>query len=394
MSTQEKHGGAADPYRIFFPLGILLGIVGVSIWPLYYWGITSGYNGRSHAFVQTDCFMYAFIAGFLWTAIPRFTGTSTPSRSVQYAVAGLLAVAAVAFELQYFQAGNLIFVAAHAAVIAVAVKRFRQRRHPPPETFVLVGIAMLSGMIGAVINAGIAWELVSPSMDLMGRRLLSEGMILLLVLGVGGFLGPRLLGFAQLPNFQNLEKISGSTKTPAAVRHRQSIYALAGFGVLLSVLVEYGWKVPALAWLRALIASALVLVNIRPWQAPIVRTTLSWCVWTAHWLLIIALWLVAILPKYRIDLLHVMFIGAFTLLILAVATRVVLSHGGHALAEEKKSWPLRMGLITGLIAMLARVGAPFVPAIYFSHLAWAGLFWIGGMSFWGIFLLRRIRSSH
>jgi len=143
-----------------------------------------------------------------------------------------------------------------------------------------------------------------------------------------------------------------------------------------------------------LIASALVLANIRPWQAPVVRTTLSWCVWTAHWLLIVALLLVAILPKYRIDFLHAMFIGAFTLLILAVATRVVLSHGGHALAEEKKSWPLRIGLITGLIAMLARVGAPFAPAVYFSHLAWAAVLWIGGMTFWGIYLLRRIHSSH
>ena len=48
----EKHGSATDPYRIFFPLGILLGIAGVSIWPLYYWGVTAGYSGRSHAFVQ------------------------------------------------------------------------------------------------------------------------------------------------------------------------------------------------------------------------------------------------------------------------------------------------------------------------------------------------------
>ena len=394
MLVQEKHGGATDPYRILFPLGILMGIVGVSIWPLYYWGIASGYNGRSHAFVQTDCFMYAFIAGFLWTAIPRFTGTSTPARGVQFAVAGMLAFAAVSFELQYFRAGHLIFLAAHVAVISVAVKRFRQRQHPPPETFVLVGIAMLSGLIGAVINAGIVWELVPTAWDLMGKRLLSEGMILLLVLGVGGVLGPRLLGFAQLPNFQNLEKISGSTKTPAVVRHRQSIYAIAGFALLLTVIAEYGWNVPALAWLRAWIASALVLVNIRPWLAPIVRTTLAWCVWTAHWLLIIALWLAAVLPKYRIDVLHVLFIGAFTLLILAVATRVVLSHGGHALAEEKKSWPLRIGLITGLIAMLARVAAPFAPAVYFSHLAWAAVLWIGGISFWGIYLLRRIRSSH
>src|SRR5262245_64220653 len=98
MRTSDKHGMATDPYRIFFTLGILIGIAGVSIWPLYYWGVTAGYNGRSHAFVQTDGFIYAFIVGFLWTAIPRFTGTSTPSRGVQYVVVTVLVVTAVAFE--------------------------------------------------------------------------------------------------------------------------------------------------------------------------------------------------------------------------------------------------------------------------------------------------------
>jgi uncharacterized protein involved in response to NO len=113
----------------------------------------------------------------------------------------------------------------------------------------------------------------------------------------------------------------------------------------------------------------------------------------AHWFLIAALWIVAGVPKYRIDFLHIMFMGAFTLLILAVSTRVVLSHGGHALAEEQKSWPLRIGLTTGLIALLARLGAPFASATYFSHLAWAALFWICGILVWGVYLIRRIRQT-
>lgn len=388
----NTHGAPIDPYRIFFPLGILMGIAGVSIWPLYYWGATAGFNGRSHAFVQIECFLYAFVVGFLWTAIPRFTGTSTPSRSAQYFVASLLAVAAVAFEFLYFRAGQTAFVAAHATVVVVAAKRFFSRQHPAPETFVLVGVGMLAGMAGAIVNAGVAWEMLSPSLDLMARRLLTEGMILLLMLGVGGFLGPRLLGFAQLPNFQNLEKLSATTKPSVVMQYRQSLYALAGLAILMSVIVEYGWKAPVWGWLRASIGTALILVNIRPWQRPAMRTTLAWCVWTAHWLLIAALWLAVIVPKYRIDFLHVMFIGGFTLMILAVGTRVVLSHGGHALVEEKRSWPLRIGLTTGIIAMFARLGAPFVPASYFSHLAWAAVLWIGGIMIWGTYLLRRIRS--
>ena len=64
-----------EPYRVFFPLGILCGLAGVAIWPLYSFGLTATYSGRSHALVQIFGFLYAFIAGFLLTAVPRFTGT-------------------------------------------------------------------------------------------------------------------------------------------------------------------------------------------------------------------------------------------------------------------------------------------------------------------------------
>src|SRR5229473_289905 len=42
-------------------------------------------------------------------------------------------------------------------------------------------------------------------------------------------------------------------------------------------------------------------------------------------------------PTLRIDLLHVMFIEGFTFLMGAVGTRVVLSHGGDALTENRKT---------------------------------------------------------
>ena len=147
-----------------------------------------------------------------------------------------------------------------------------------------------------------------------------------------------------------------------------------------------------MAFVRAAVATVVIMSTIQPWRPPFVRTTLAWCVWSAHWLVILALWLVAIAPRFRVDFLHVLFIGGFSLLILAVGTRVTLSHGGHSLAQERASWPLRIGLGTGLIAMLARVGATFSSMTYFEHLAWAGLLWIAGMLFWGFYLVRLIRT--
>ncbi len=193
------HGKPIDAYRLFFPLGIVLGTFGVAIWPLYNYGMLDGFSGRAHAFVQTNGFLYAFILGFLLTAIPRFTGTEPPSRPVQYVLAGIVTVSALAFELQVPLVGHTGFVAAHGMLLVLAVRRFRRRRQDPPETFVLIGIAFISGALGGLINAGVAWNALGPAWDLLGKRLLTEGMMLLLVLGVGGFLGPRLLGFAALP---------------------------------------------------------------------------------------------------------------------------------------------------------------------------------------------------
>jgi uncharacterized protein involved in response to NO len=145
----QEHGAPSDPYRVFFPLGVLLGMAGVSIWLLYWLGLSAGYSGRAHAFVQIEGFLYAFIAGFLLTAIPRFTGTTALSRTTQYVLATAVLAASVAFEVQVFAPGHTVFLAVHATVIALAVQRLRRRRSAPPQSSALVGIGMLAGLAAA-----------------------------------------------------------------------------------------------------------------------------------------------------------------------------------------------------------------------------------------------------
>src|SRR5438128_9495237 len=258
----ELHGKPTDPYRIFFPLGIVLGAMGVSIWPLYYFGITDGYSGRAHAFVQTDGFLCSFIAGFLLNAVPRFTGTEPPSRRVQCVLASIVAGSAIAFEFQQFALGQTGFVIAHAFLITLAARRFRRRRLDPPDTFVLAGLGLMCGALGALINAGIALNLIAPLWDVLGKRLLTEGMVLFLVLGIGGFLGPRLLGFAQLPQFVRVGE------TPAAHDHKALFYKIAGLALILSLIGEYGFGLSALAFVRAAGASAVILSTVQPWRRP------------------------------------------------------------------------------------------------------------------------------
>jgi uncharacterized protein involved in response to NO len=358
-----------EPYRLFFPLGVLSGLCGVAVWPLYYFGITSTYSGRSHALVQTVGFLYSFVAGFLLTALPRLTVTPPPGLAAQCALAAAILVSVVAAELQQFAVATAAFVAAHAMLLTLVATRFARRQQSPPASFALVGLGLAAGAAGALLNLAVAAEIVGPAWDVLGRRLLTEGMMMLLVLGVGGFLGPRLLGF---------------TGAPAPSRTRTLVYAAAGAVLIASLVAEYGFDMGWMAFVRAIVVSAVILTTTHPWRAPVVRTTLSWCVWTANWLIVASVWLVACAPRYRADLLHVTFIGGFTLLILSVGTRVILSHGGYGAAAEQRSWPLRIGLTLGLTAMLARLGAAFAPESFFEHLALAAVLWLAAIVFWAV----------
>lgn len=385
--------GAANPYRLFFPLGIAIGLAGVAIWPLYYFGFTAGFSGRAHAFLQTEGFTYCFIAGFLLTAIPRFTRTEVPGRVVQIFLAALVLTSAVAHELGSERAGHLAFLAAHATVLTIVVRRIARRKSPPPETFGLVGAGLLAGAAAAIINAGIAWHWIDPAFDTLGKRLLTEGMVLLLVLGVGGFLGPRLMGFAALPNFQQIGMPKLDPGLPWVARNAMWLYTGAGLAILASLVAEYAFAWSGMALARAALASGVIAATIQPWRLPVTRTTLAWCVWHAFWLLIVGLWACALAPKYQVDFLHILFLGGFTLLILAVAMRVTLSHGGHSLAAEKRSWVLRFGAATVMVAMVARIGAPFAPDSYFAHLALAGILWIAALAAWGYSIVRLMARS-
>jgi hypothetical protein len=123
-----------------------------------------------------------------------------------------------------------------------------------------------------VINVAVALGWMAAEWDLLGRRLLTEGMVLLLVLGVGGFLGPRLLGFAPLPEPARLTVATAVQRPPLFAGRWVGINVAAGLAIALSVVLEYGFGVTAMALVRAAVATASILATIKPWQAPGRRT--------------------------------------------------------------------------------------------------------------------------
>ena len=143
-----------EPFRIFFPTGALLGLVGISLWILYYGGAGVPYPNVAHARLMIEGMMASFIFGFLGTAGPRLT--SAPHFSFAEVATlftlDLLAAGAHAFEAHRF--GDLCFLVCLLVFVVMLLKRFRRRADNPPPNFVLVAVGLLCGIAGV---AFVSW---------------------------------------------------------------------------------------------------------------------------------------------------------------------------------------------------------------------------------------------
>src|SRR5688500_12363253 len=48
LAKVTRYDVGKEPFRIFFPAGVLAGIVGVALWPLHFSGWVSNYPGQAH----------------------------------------------------------------------------------------------------------------------------------------------------------------------------------------------------------------------------------------------------------------------------------------------------------------------------------------------------------
>jgi uncharacterized protein involved in response to NO len=97
-----------EPYRLLFPLGISPAWAGVLHWLLLAVGVFTEYRSIFHSLAQIEGFMSCFASGFLFTFVPRRTGTRPPS-TWQMALAVACPIAIVAFAWTERWALSLLF---------------------------------------------------------------------------------------------------------------------------------------------------------------------------------------------------------------------------------------------------------------------------------------------
>jgi len=370
-SVSEAPAWRREPYRVFFPLGAALSWAGVLHWLLLALGITGEYRSIFHSMAQIQGFLASFAVGFLFTMIPRRTGTAPPAPwQMVVALAAPIGTTVSAWFEQWALA-QVFWLALLAVVIGFALRRFREGDVPP--SFVWVIAALLLGVAGAIL-AGFGAATERIWLHDVGRGLVLQGVMSGLILGVGGFLIPAIC------------RAAPPGRLPRAAHLALVLVFVASF------LLEQE-SIRAAFALRAVAVGLALIPSARLWLRPTLPGLHRRLVFIAAWMMPLGYAVVAVLPQYRRIGLHLVFIGCYALLTLSVSVHVVLSHGGRAELLDMAPHPLRaLGALLAL-ALACRLLVDLDPARFNLWLGLAAASFLAATLCWGWLLLRRPRPA-
>ena len=368
-----------EPFRIFFPAGILLGIVGVALWPAYSAGLIIIYPATAHARLMIEGFMASFIIGFLGTAGPRITSTAPFSRREVVTLLTLDLLAVGSHFGESHRAGDALFVVCMAFFLLSIGKRFIRRQDSPPPNFALVALGLLNGLAGVILVTLFEDRIYSAAYR-VGAAFLEQGFVLFPILGVAPFFIRRLLG-EPLPD-----------DLPETPRLPPGWIARAAFAFAIGLLIDATFIAQILGagivggWLR-FGAILIYLIATMSWHG---RGFLGDCLRLGITTIVIGIGVEILGPQYRIGALHILFISGFSFVALTVATRVVFGHSGRMDLTQK---PLPFFIVTGILVFLAalsRYVADLAPRARTIHLVAAAICWLIAALVWIVRVLPKV----
>jgi uncharacterized protein involved in response to NO len=378
-----------DPFRLFFPLGAALALAGVLPWAVQSFTHAS-YPRDLHRVLMIDGFTLSFVCGFLMTAVPRFTGSrhaTMPEVSIVFLC--LLLSGAGAFS----SSQSLSFLSAAVVLltlIAFAARRFLKKTSNPPYTFIFIGVGLLLWFFSnVVLFLNSTGALNSPPLTDIAWDLFTNGAIMSLILGVGGRLIPGILGWQQIVTHQRQRY---EAPRPFLALVPPAIWIAVALFVL-SYLLDPLLPLPLRLSARLAVALYFALGYWAIWKIPATRSLLTWNIWLSCWCLALGYLFPLLWPEFGVHVMHVLFIGGFSLLMLLISTRVSLAHSPGGTAPEKTSRSILVFSALILMAMLTRVTAILWPKIYLDHLGFAAMTWIAALVVWAFLVFKAIRAG-
>ncbi|MBB5350500.1 uncharacterized protein involved in response to NO [Haloferula luteola] len=378
---------AREPHRVFFPLGIVLSVLGVALWPLHFCGWIDGWPMEAHARFMVLGFGGCFIAGFMGTAGPRMTGAFPWSCFECLLFISLISVMAGLWWFQQISVADGVggFWLIGLTVSLVVRGIVGRSKLPPPGLFLVAagwgGAAMAEFALALDVRCPL-----DPTWRTFWRLMLFQGFLWLplmglIPLGLSRFWGQTSVHVQAQGNVRSWLR----TGIPCWLAGGILIFSIAleamGSGRLgmvlrvVAVTLAFAFALAETGWRKSGDAGEFALRWV-PAAAAV-----GWLAATA-------------LPPLRIGLLHAMFIGAAGGAVLSVATRVVL---GQARGTDSDGRPMKgLKVVWGLLLFTAatRWTPEFVPKIRISHFNYAALVWSGTLVFWSWRLRSALVTAH
>jgi uncharacterized protein involved in response to NO len=369
-----------DPYRPLFLVGVGYAVTGALVWLLAALRLIA-YPGFLHRTLMIEGFEQSFIAGFLLTALGGLThgGRSTTLEMVLAATAQIgVGVAALLGNATLTHACFLISMLVLFVAAAFRSRRGQSRGNPPRELIFIV-TALILGIAGAIVLIAGTRSSDGARMAL-GLRLLAQGEVLTLVVGVGSILVPTFLGHRTQNLVPNVAR--------PGWRGRSGFYGV----VALCLVGSFALEAYGLAWIAAVVRAAgvsAVLLGVWKIHLGASSSRLALVLRAAGFAIMAGLWIGAIVPARPLLGEHLVFIGGYGLLTMGIATRVIVSHGGWPQPDETRLLhPLVLFALA--IALVLRLAAELAPAHASGLWAASGTLWITAWLSWASGAVSRI----
>lgn len=365
----------SELFRLFFPLGIIYLLFGVLLWLPQLWS-PGDYPVLLHRVLLLNGFTASFIGGFLMTAVPRFSQT-THARSwevVPYFIVTILATVSGYMDQENW--ANGFSALQPALLLAFILSRIFKRKQNPPYSFVFIFVGLILWFISSLMGILVDSEGF--------KHLHYEGSIAAIILGVGSRLIPGILGHVQIVNAQKEQY-----EQPKPLLSTVPWYF---FMLIFSYIGSYFADETIGNWIRLIIVLIIGQFYWRLYKVPEEKTSLTWSIWFAGWLITLSFLLKAIWTDGGIHANHGFFINGIVLLSMLIGTRVVQSHGPKM--KELENWK-GLYIVTGLVLLASstRVSAYLMPDSYLRHLGYSSLILAVAIAFWSQKYLRYIATN-
>ncbi|MFO1052479.1 MAG: NnrS family protein [Planctomycetota bacterium] len=372
------HGLRSEPWRLFFPLGVLALWGGVSHWVLFALGWSDDASSVFHGIAQTQGFVLAIAFGFLLTMLPRRTRSPAPRGPVLAILAAGSVGAAGMVRFGMVRAGESLFTVALVVALVFVLRCMRRGERRAPAAFLWIPLGFALALLGAVLTViGVILKGEAFRWHEVGKLMVTQGMILCLVIGAGSI---------ALPLMTRGENPPDADRDPDARRVRVVAWFGAGaiaVSCVLEVFVDYALG----NLLRAVVSGTVIIPLLRVFEPVRLRGAHRVAMRVAVLMIPLGYLLAALLVPWPRLGLHVVFAGGFAPLALTIALHVALAHGGGSELTERNH-PLVVAMLVGLVLALGLRLCAEVDVLHrFAWLGAAGATMLCASLCWAVLVL-------